>query len=371
MPVNADTPSMNVSNFPASATGALIEGYRTDVADLEFMLTETLEQVSARGINSEKCLADLEAIEASMLRAAGLIRAAIELSTGQPSPDQSGTQQATSPNAASPAQVAQDQVSSDQVSSDQVAPSPGAQSRGAQSPVASDPSADAENSLAAKLQRNAPPMPQQGGSKPTTGLQAAGPQAAGPQANGEPSAAQNPRGAMDADASGPIRAAMDPSDAPGEVSLCGNNMSMPIASVFQFLENAQKHGTLTVQLPGETLTFGFREGLVTMCDSTNRDLGDRLGDILTRTQCHDTVRLVEMIEAAAYEGSPELGELLVQEGLATNGQVMDALEEQARRRYRRACESGQAIYEFLEREVPSTDGRIRLSPMELAFESRL
>ncbi len=176
---------------------------------------------------------------------------------------------------------------------------------------------------------------------------------------------------MDADASGPIRAAMDPSDAPGEVSLCGNNMSMPIASVFQFLENAQKHGTLTVQLPGETLTFGFREGLVTMCDSTNRDLGDRLGDILTRTQCHDTVRLVEMIEAAAYEGSPELGELLVQEGLATNGQVMDALEEQARRRYRRACESGQAIYEFLEREVPSTDGRIRLSPMELAFESRL
>ena len=52
-------------------------------------------------------------------------------------------------------------------------------------------------------------------------------------------------------------------------------------------------------------------------------------------------------------------------------QVTAALEEQVRRRYRRACESGQATYEFVDQEIPATDGRIRLSPTELAFESQL
>ena len=293
---------MNVSNFPASATGALIEGYCTDFADMEFMLTETLEQISARGIDIEKSIENLEAIESGMLRVAALIRATIELRNGQPA-------------------VAEQQ----------------------EEPKKND----AESSLASKLQRNAPPLP-------------------------EPAApAPKPEPPKPAPAPGPIRAADGSADQQGEVSLCGNNISMPIASVFQFLENAKKRGLLTVQLPGETLTFGFSEGLVQVCDSSNRDMGDRLGDILAQSQCRDTVRLIELIEAAAYDGSPELGELLVQEGLASNGQIMDALEEQVRRRYRRACESGQATYEFVDQEIPATDGRIRLSPTELAFESQL
>jgi len=311
---------MNVSNFPASATGALIEGYCTDFADMEFMLTETLEQISARGINIEKSIENLEAIESGMLRVAALIRAAIELRDGQPA-------------------VADQQVTEQQVT--------GQQGDATQAPKQQEEPKknDAESSLASKLQRNAPPLP-------------------------EP-AAPAPKPEPPKPAPGPIRAADGSADQQGEVSLCGNNISMPIASVFQFLENAKKRGLLTVQLPGETLTFGFSEGLVQVCDSSNRDMGDRLGDILAQSQCRDTVRLIELIEAAAYDGSPELGELLVQEGLASNGQIMDALEEQVRRRYRRACESGQATYEFVDQEIPATDGRIRLSPTELAFESQL
>ncbi|MCK5941040.1 MAG: DUF4388 domain-containing protein, partial [Planctomycetes bacterium] len=143
----------------------------------------------------------------------------------------------------------------------------------------------------------------------------------------------------------------------------------PIRKVFDILERSRKSGTLTVRLPDELLTFYFDSGCVQSCQTDNREKSDRLGDLLLDFESCDEQRITELIRRSEGSTHLQLGELIVREGLASNGQIMDALETQTRRRFHRACSAPQGAYRFVEGPPLRTDGRVRISPMELAFES--
>ena len=53
----------------------------------------------------------------------------------------------------------------------------------------------------------------------------------------------------------------------------------------------------------------------------------------------------------------------------TTDEIMDALETQARRRFRRACDAEEASYHFVAGTARRTDGRIRIAPMELSLDA--
>lgn len=169
----------------------------------------------------------------------------------------------------------------------------------------------------------------------------------------------------------PVKQPAPDEDAPGPVApaLKGSNRSMPMRSVFQFVERVRKSGIMTVQLPDETLTFEFDNGYVQACRTTNRTKGDRLGDLL-RDTC-DTTLLNNLLRRAKAHTNQQIGEMVVRAGLTTNGMVLNALEEQVRGRFQRACEAAEATYEFLDRPANRSDGRIRIAPMELSHKSKI
>ncbi|MFT4515877.1 MAG: hypothetical protein ACI91B_004598 [Planctomycetota bacterium] len=151
-------------------------------------------------------------------------------------------------------------------------------------------------------------------------------------------------------------------------SLKGSNASMPVHSVFQFIERVRKSGVMRVELADEAITFEFEGGWVHSCRTNNLDKGDRLGDLLAGV-C-DEKELRVLLEQAEAMNNLQIGELIVRSGLVSNGQVLDALEAQIHRRFGRACESAEATYEFVEGVVVKSDGRVRIAPMELAFQAR-
>ena len=152
-------------------------------------------------------------------------------------------------------------------------------------------------------------------------------------------------------------------------ALKGTNHTMPVLSVFQFIERMRKSGVMTVKILDEVLTFEFDNGCVQACKSTCQDKGDRLGDLLIE-QCNcDPKPITDILYRTKGKSKLQLGEMILQSGCATNGQIMDALETQVRRRFSRACKATDAIYQFVDCTPDRTDGRVRITPMELAFES--
>jgi hypothetical protein len=159
----------------------------------------------------------------------------------------------------------------------------------------------------------------------------------------------------------------------GEKSACGlrgTSQSMPLMTVFQFLCRVKKSGQLIVRIDGETLTFDFVGGSVEFTTSDHPPDSERLGDILLRLYPGKRAQLEPVLQNAGRIGVRKLGAILVQEGILSNGQVVEGLERQVHARFHRAITAPSASYEFDEGERVPGDGRIRIRPFELLFESK-
>ncbi|MCC7395786.1 MAG: DUF4388 domain-containing protein [Planctomycetes bacterium] len=351
---------MQVAQFPASAANSLIEGYCDDFVSLAAVLAQTLEQVTMRGITLSTSRAPLERIETGMRQLADAIQ---DLLQRQP---------------AKPARAAPGPT-----------PMPGAAPTPPPAPVPTPTAAKAPTPAAAT--RPAPTAPK-ANVAPTSGP--GGPRAAtAPQPNqpNQPNQAQQPtqppprlapaaaRPTPNRDLSRAATTPTPPRSGQGGASgaqpgqqpsrggaLRGNNQSMPVRSVFQFLGRMRKSGTFTIHIDHEVLTFEFQNGCVVSTTSSQGAPNERLGELLVELGCCQRAAL----EAALQHqdaGGERLGQFVIAERVATNGQVLEALELQVRRRFSRACECRDASYEFLEGERLLDDGRIRIAPMELNF----
>lgn len=159
-----------------------------------------------------------------------------------------------------------------------------------------------------------------------------------------------------------------PEALPETMALKGSNETMPLASVFDFIERVRKTGTLRIDLEDEQLTFGFGGGWVLSCRSSSQEKGDRVGDLLGEV-C-DRRALEQLLGSSEAMSMVQIGELVVRAGLATEGQMLNVLEQQVSVRYARACSARTATYEFVEGPVQASDGRLRIAPMELSFRER-
>jgi hypothetical protein len=308
-------------DFPASAAQSVVEGYCQDFIALAATLAQTLEQMRMRGLPLEPCRDVLSRTERGMRGLADSIREML--------PPESTPHARTS----SPA-----------------APTPPASAR-----PASPPPHQQQQPVAPARSAARPPVP----AAPHPALVAPSPASApGPR----PIAAQPP--AVAARTVGPARPVQRTETA---LKLAGTSETMPLLSVVQFLNRMRKNGTLHVRANGEHLTFEFVGGVIesTACEPTTEQ--ERLGHILCEMFPELRMRLDSFLsDVDAKLGARRLGNVLVQKGLASNGQVMEALERQVQVRFRRATQAKVAEYEFEEGERVPGDGRIRVGPRDLS-----
>jgi hypothetical protein len=148
--------------------------------------------------------------------------------------------------------------------------------------------------------------------------------------------------------------------------LRGTSQSMPLLSVFQFLGRMRKTGVMRVTLNNETMTFELVNGCVQLAVSDNSPKDEHLGELLIeRGMC--TRQAIAPLLASASASNEKLGNLVIQHKLVTNGQILEALELQVQRRFARACKHLNASYQFDECAPRPTDGRIRITPLELSY----
>jgi hypothetical protein len=141
---------------------------------------------------------------------------------------------------------------------------------------------------------------------------------------------------------------------------------MPLLSVFQFLGRMRKTGVMRVTLGNETMTFEMVNGCVQLAVSDNSPKDEHLGELLIE-QGMCTRQAIAPLIASASASNEKLGNLVVQHKLVSNGQILEALELQVQRRFARACKSLNATYQFDECAPRPTDGRIRITPLELSY----
>ncbi len=144
---------------------------------------------------------------------------------------------------------------------------------------------------------------------------------------------------------------------------------MSVLTAFQSLGRMRKTGTMHVTLDGETLTFEFEKGCIQFAGSDRSPEAELLGELLVERGFCSPEALTPLLAIAA-SSNDKLGELVVQQKIVTNGQVLEALELQVQRRFERACASKNASYQFDEGPNSPNDGRIRITPLELAFEKK-
>lgn len=100
----------------------------------------------------------------------------------------------------------------------------------------------------------------------------------------------------------------------------------------------------------------------------NPKQGERFGDLLVDLTNCDANRLESILANPGGKDTAQISELLVRAGLATNAQIMAALEIQAQRRFERACEAKDGDYEFTECLPKPTDGHIHITLTEFATD---
>ena len=389
---------MQVGHFPASAANSLIEGYCDDFISLAAVLAQTLEQVTMRDIDISRSSEQLTRIESGMRNLAQAIHELLERGTSEAPKSQ-----------VSPGEVAQAPVSP--------TPSPSPTPVAAASPATRSPAtpppplekkapstkptssleawapatgnrkpADPADPSRRPAGHSAPPTP----SKPDLPAPSPTPKRpvwpgqtvqpiksltaaelnALPASNTKP--ANNPGSAQPKTAAS--KAANQTATKPASndedlLGLHGNNASMPLLSVFQFIERMRKSGIMTVKLAQETMKFEFDRGCVQSCVTDQPAPKERLGELLLETTNCDRQKLRALLADNRGKTPRQIGERVVQAKLATSGQVMAALEAQVRSRFMRARADKNATYSFLDCTQSDTDGRIRIAPMELGFQS--
>lgn len=142
-----------------------------------------------------------------------------------------------------------------------------------------------------------------------------------------------------------------PGAAPGkQAALKGNNRSMPLRSVFQFIERMNKNGIVNVKLKDEAMRFQFLKGQLVACASNNQGKGDRLGDLLM--DICDPAEIATVLRSSDTMDNSQVGEQVLRAGAATPEQVTQALTMQLKARFMRACDAAEAVYAFVEKPGP-------------------
>lgn len=392
----ADAGSMAASHaFPASAAKSLVDGYCQDFVSLAASLAQTLEQMRMRGIPFDSTREALARTERGMRDLAEAIQDALSGRQSLP-PDAPATPtqvpSAPSAPAAQPTAAASPMVAPAFPAPPSVLPPsalpPTAASGSAASAVPANPAEPkpavprtaigpgpgARGEVRPGAQRATRRTPAPGGPTPAAPSSAASPTTAAP------GGATVPPVPADAMASGAASALADAGDRPPVVrpagseevqGLVGTSETMPLLSVFQFLNRVRKSGTLHVDADGELMTFEFVAGIIEFTTSSRAEPRERLGEILGAM----FPMLRESVETFLQQNEPllhsrRLGGVLVGKGIATNGQVMEALERQVLTRFRRATRATLAKYRFEEGERVPGDGRIRIRPFELMHQHR-
>lgn len=153
----------------------------------------------------------------------------------------------------------------------------------------------------------------------------------------------------------------------GSGELKGTSQTIPVLSVFQFLSRMRKSGTLHVDIGDERLTFDFVDGAIEASTSDRNLPEERLGELLLAKFPALRPALQPILQRKDGRLVRRLGAELVQKGLCSNGQVVEALELQVAMRYRRVIAAALARYSFEQGERVPGDGRIRIRPFELEF----
>ncbi|MCA8977176.1 MAG: DUF4388 domain-containing protein [Planctomycetes bacterium] len=156
---------------------------------------------------------------------------------------------------------------------------------------------------------------------------------------------------------------------PHEPVLKGSNQSMPMLSVCQFLGRTRKSGTMHVTVGDERMTFEFKNGFVQHTTSSGGPANKRIGEVLIAMGfCGDRDLAAALSDSAA--AGLTVGERVLRSKIVTHGQLLEALERQVQLRFVRACRAPLASYEFEEGACPTTDGRIHITPFELAWQQQ-
>ncbi|MBX3462743.1 MAG: hypothetical protein KF830_06205 [Planctomycetes bacterium] len=305
---------MQVGQFPAAAASSLIEGYCDDFVALASTLAQTLEQVSMRGIDFEASRPSLQRIEQGMRDLAEAIHELLQRGPG----------------------------------------AGGAGARPARAREAGDAPAVPPTRPAAPARSRTPNRV-----RPAVGPSAPNPRPP-VEAAARPGRRRLPPGAW--------RRAAGALAGSRNSTLKGTNRTMPLLSVFQFLGRTRKSGTVHVWIGDETLAFEFVNGCIEFTASNRCPVAERLGELLVELGFATREGLAPVLAKVGVSSAHRLGHLVVESRLVSNGQVLEALETQVKRRFQRVCSNPEAAYEFEEgRRLPG-DGRIRITPFELSFE---
>src|SRR5262245_42291401 len=331
---------MQASSFPATAATSLITGYCDDFIALAASMAQTLEQATMRSLPLDSCRDQLTRVERGMRSLAEAIGGMLAQLPGS---HEHG--HATAAGAAPPANAAPTAV--------HAAPAarPAQRSQAASTPTTHAPTTHAPTGPAIA------PTPR-----------AARPAAAAdtPSAHAQPVArgAGEAKKATAAAAAAAAPGAAAPQRGPVSSMLAGSNDTMPLRSVFQFLSRMRKSGTLRVTLDSEELTFDLGDGSLIATTSNRPHAGERLGEILAELRFLVPQEIDGFVRQHGHS-LRKLGGALVQAGRLTEGQLLEALELQVTRRFRRATSAQKATYDFRECPRPRGDGRIRIRAFEI------
>ena len=146
----------------------------------------------------------------------------------------------------------------------------------------------------------------------------------------------------------------------GKCIMQGTTESLPIASVFQFLRQMRKSGTLHVQANGENLTFSVRDGKIDGATTDQPPVSERLGDMLVDSGLVSREHIEELVARKRFSG-----DALVGSGLVSNEQLLGLLRQQMRMRYERISSARRASYAFHEAPVGGRNGEVRVTAAEL------
>jgi hypothetical protein len=320
---------MQVGQFPASAANSLIEGYCDDFVSLAAILAQTLEQISIRGISIDRSKASLARIENGMRNLAEAIHELVErgkVTTALGPVIQKDEVIAPPPQAAPPATTAAPAAA--------IAPAAPPRPTPAPAPIANRPQGRAASTPA----RNTPTPP-------------------APTPIRTPAPGPTPP---------PTAAAVKPPTRAASGSLKGQTKDMPLLTVFQMLAKSQKLGTLHVCLAQEQLAFDLAKGTITSASSDQCPHEERLGELLIELGHCTREQIDEVAQKAAGGGFDRFGEVAVELGHVRAEQVADALREQVRRRFIRACKAAAATYEFTEGACMAAASIFRFPPVPIA-----
>ncbi len=136
--------------------------------------------------------------------------------------------------------------------------------------------------------------------------------------------------------------------------------------MFQFLGRMRKQGTMQVQTKDEQIAFDLVNGsiIATSTDLCPRE--ERLGELLVEIG-HCTQEQVDAVAARVDAGTFErFGEVAIEMGFARAEHIADALQQQVRTRFARACKSSDVVYEFVEGASQAAAGIFRFPPVAIA-----